>query len=116
MGGVFGRWEARWPGLGSVVCPRPDASDRKVTVANIKSQIKRNRQNEKRRERNRAVRSEINTRTKAALAAADDGGGDAELRAAVSRIDKAAAKGVIHKNTAARRKSRLVREVQSRQS
>ena len=82
-------------------------------MANIKSQIKRNRQNEKRRLRNRTVRSEVNTRTKAALAAADSGDEDAAaetLRMAVKRIDKAAAKGVIHKNTAARRKSRLVRE------
>ena len=93
--------------------------DWQVSVANIKSQIKRNRQNEKRRLRNRTVRSEISTRTKAALAAAeyDDGEEAAEtLRAAVQRIDKAAAKGVIHKNTAARRKSRLTREIQRLQS
>ena len=83
-------------------------------MANIKSQIKRNRQNEKRRLRNRAVRSEINTRTKAAIDAAEHGEETAEesLRLAVQRIDKAAAKGVIHKNTAARRKSRLIREIQ----
>ena len=88
--------------------------DRQVSVANIKSQIKRNRQNEKRRLRNRTVRSEVNTRTKAALDAAehDDEAADETLRLAVKRIDKAAAKGVIHKNTAARRKSRLVREVE----
>ena len=84
-------------------------------MANIKSQIKRNRQNEKRRMRNRTVRSEINTRTKAALAATDDDETAAEtLRLAVRRIDNAAAKGVIHKNTAARRKSRLIREIQRR--
>ena len=83
-------------------------------MANIKSQIKRNRQNEKRRLRNRTVRSEVNTRTKAALDAAEHGDEDADetLRLAVKRIDKAAAKGVIHKNTAARRKSRLVREIE----
>ncbi|MXW89145.1 MAG: 30S ribosomal protein S20 [Acidimicrobiaceae bacterium] len=83
-------------------------------MANIKSQIKRNRQNEKRRLRNRAVRSEINTRTKAAIDAAehDDETAEESLRQAVKRIDKAAAKGVIHKNTAARRKSRLIRETQ----
>ncbi len=87
-------------------------------MANIKSQIKRNRQNEKRRLRNRTVRSEINTRSKAALAAADDDPEAAAeaLRQAVKRIDKAASKGVIHKNTAARRKSRLVREFESRQA
>ena len=88
--------------------------DRQVSVANIKSQIKRNRQNEKRRLRNRTVRSEVNTRTKAALDAAehDDEAADETLRLAIKRIDKAAAKGVIHKNTAARRKSRLVREIE----
>lgn len=83
-------------------------------MANIKSQIKRNRQNEKRRLRNRTVRSEVNTRTKAALDAVehDDEDADETLRLAVKRIDKAATKGVIHKNTAARRKSRLVREIE----
>ncbi len=88
--------------------------DRQVSVANIKSQIKRNRQNEKRRLRNRTVRSEVNTRTKAALDAVehDDEAADETLRLAIKRIDKAAAKGVIHKNTAARRKSRLVREIE----
>jgi small subunit ribosomal protein S20 len=82
-------------------------------VANIKSQIKRNRQNEKRREANKAVRSEMKTRTKRAEVAADAGAEDAtELaHAAVKRIDKAASKGVIHKNQAARRKSRLMRKV-----
>ncbi len=87
-------------------------------MANIKSQIKRNRQNEKLRLRNRTVRSEINTRSKAALAAVehDDEAGAEELRQAIKRIDKAAAKGVIHKNTAARRKSHLVREIESLRS
>lgn len=82
-------------------------------MANIKSQIKRNRQNEKAREANKAVRSEMKTRTKRAEAAADAGADDAaELaQAAIKRIDKAASKGVIHKNQAARRKSRLMRKV-----
>lgn len=80
-------------------------------MANIKSQIKRNRQNEVRRERNKSVRSEMRTRTKRALQAATAGAEDAaeRLQAAVRRIDKAAAKGVIHPNQAARRKSRLMR-------
>jgi small subunit ribosomal protein S20 len=84
-------------------------------VANIKSQIKRNRQNERRRLRNKAVRSEIKTRTKNALGAAADGvqDGGAALRLAIRRIDKAAAKGVIHKNQAANRKSRLMRRLAS---
>ncbi|MGH9294070.1 MAG: 30S ribosomal protein S20 [Acidimicrobiales bacterium] len=82
-------------------------------MANIKSQIKRDRQNLKRRERNKAVRSELKTRSKGALSAAESGSEDAaaRLRLAIKRIDKAAAKGVIHRNQAARRKSRLVRGV-----
>jgi small subunit ribosomal protein S20 len=82
-------------------------------VANIRSQIKRNRQNERRRLRNKAVRSEVRTRTKSAVAAAGSGSDDSAeaLRLAVKRIDKAAAKGVIHKNQAANRKSRLMKKV-----
>jgi small subunit ribosomal protein S20 len=82
-------------------------------VANIKSQIKRNRQNEKRHDRNKAVRSELKTRVKSAVAAADAGAEDAgeATRAAVKRLDMAAAKGVIHKNQAARRKSRLMKRL-----
>ena len=82
-------------------------------MANIKSQIKRNRQNERRHARNKAVRSEIKTRTKVALGAAEQGAEDAgtRLRSAVKRIDKAAAGGVIHANQAARRKSRLMRRI-----
>jgi small subunit ribosomal protein S20 len=81
-------------------------------VANIKSQIKRNRQNEARRERNKAVRSEMKTRVKNVVADAEAGDDTEEsLRMAVKRIDTAAAKGVIHKNEAARRKSRLVRRI-----
>ncbi|HKA84327.1 MAG TPA: 30S ribosomal protein S20 [Acidimicrobiales bacterium] len=78
-------------------------------MANIKSQIKRNRQNLVRHERNKAVRSELKTRAKAAVAAAEAGEDDAEAkrREAIKRIDTAAAKGVIHKNQAARRKARL---------
>jgi len=81
-------------------------------VANIKSQIKRNRQNEKRRLRNRTVRSELRTRTKAAMDAAEAGEGGAEaLAAAMQRIDTAAARGVIHANSAARQKSRLQKRI-----
>ena len=81
-------------------------------MANIKSQIKRNPQNERRRLRNRTVRSEIHTRTKAAVAAAETGEESAErLQAAIRRIDTAVSKGVLHKNTAARQKSRLVKRV-----
>ena len=82
-------------------------------MANIKSQIKRIKQNEARHERNKAVRSELKTRTKGAVAAAERGAEDTaeRLRMAVKRIDKAAAKGIIHPNQAARRKSRLMRTV-----
>ncbi len=82
-------------------------------MANIASQIKRNRQNEKRRVRNKSVRAELRTRTKSAVLAAEAGAEDSVelLRLAVKRIDKAAARGVIHKNTAANHKSRLVRRV-----
>ncbi|HEY5272134.1 MAG TPA: 30S ribosomal protein S20 [Acidimicrobiales bacterium] len=80
-------------------------------MANIKSQIKRNRQSVVLREKNKAVRSEVRTRSKNALLAAQTGAEDAEtvLRLAVKRIDKAAAKGIMHPNQAARRKSRLMR-------
>ena len=81
-------------------------------MANIRSQIKRNRTNEKRRQRNRAVKSELRTRVKTAInTAGTEGTGDEALRLALKKIDKAASKGVIHKNAAARRKSRLVRTV-----
>ena len=82
-------------------------------MANIKSQIKRNRQNLKRSQRNRSVRSEINTRTRTALDAINDDAEDSEeaVRLAIQRIDKAAQKGVLHKNTAARNKSRMVRKL-----
>ncbi|HUZ43207.1 MAG TPA: 30S ribosomal protein S20 [Acidimicrobiales bacterium] len=82
-------------------------------MANIKSQIKRNRQNERLRERNKAVRSELKTRVKNAVRAAEDGADNTteSLRLAIKRLDKAAAKGIIHKNQAANRKSALVRRI-----
>jgi small subunit ribosomal protein S20 len=82
-------------------------------VANIKSQIKRNRQNEKLRLRNKAVRSEIKTRVKSAVSATETGAetADESVRLAVKRLDKAAALGVIHKNQASNRKSRLMRRI-----
>jgi small subunit ribosomal protein S20 len=80
-------------------------------VANIKSQIKRNRQNERRRLKNKSVRSEMRTRTKTAMSAIEAGTDESveAIRVAVKRIDRAAAQGVIHKNQAANRKSRLMR-------
>jgi small subunit ribosomal protein S20 len=82
-------------------------------VANIKSQIKRNRQNEVRRVKNKAVRSELKTRVKSAVRAAETGADDreAQVQAAVKRLDKAASKGIIHKNQAARRKARLMKKI-----
>ena len=82
-------------------------------MANIKSQIKRNRQNEQRRLRNKAVRSELKTRLKSAVSAAESGveGSAERATSAIKRLDKAASKGVIHKNQAARRKSRLMKRL-----
>ena len=79
-------------------------------MANIKSQIKRNVQNEKARLRNKSVKSELKTAVRAFREAADSG--DAEkaqtaLRHASRKLDKAASKGVIHKNQAANRKSAM---------
>jgi len=85
-------------------------------MANIQSQIKRNRQTERRNERNRAIRSEMKTRAKLAVAAAEAGDADKANEAllqAQKRYDMAVTKGVIHKNTAARRKARLTAQVRS---
>ena len=82
-------------------------------MANIKSQIKRNRTNEVARLRNKAARSEVKTRIKTAVAAASAESESAleDLRSAVKRLDKAAARGIIHKNQASNRKSRLMRRI-----
>lgn len=79
-------------------------------MANIKSQIKRNRTNEVRRIKNKAVRSELKTRIKSAVLAKLNGEENSAeaLRMAVKKLDKAAASGVIHKNQASRRKGRLM--------
>ncbi len=79
-------------------------------MANIKSQKKRNITNAKRADRNRSVRSEIKTRVKSATSSIGSGD-DAAVTAAISRIDSAVSKGVLHKNTAARKKSRLMKKV-----
>ena len=80
-------------------------------MANIKSQKKRILTNAKATERNKAAKSEIRTRAKNAVATAGTAEGDEALRTAVKRIDKAASKGIIHPNAAARRKSRLMRRI-----
>lgn len=79
-------------------------------MANIKSQIKRNRQNEKRRLRNRIFRGAARTAVKNARAAVATGGeSQAAVLAAIRVLDKAAGKGVLHARNAARRKSRLMK-------
>ena len=83
-------------------------------MANIKSAIKRNRQNEKRRVRNRIFRGQARTSIKKAHTALASGDAAASREAtleAISALDTAAEKGVIHKNNAARRKSRLMRHL-----
>lgn len=83
-------------------------------MANIKSQIKRNRQNEKRRLRNRIYRGAARKAIKKALLAMEDGNVEAAreaVRVAIKRLDKAAEKGILHKNNVARRKSRLMKRL-----
>ena len=80
-------------------------------MANIKSQKKRILTNAKRAERNKAVKSELKTRVKNATNAAGTDHSEEALRLAVKRLDMAAAKGVIHPNQAARRKSRLMKKL-----
>jgi small subunit ribosomal protein S20 len=81
-------------------------------VANIKSQIKRNKQNEKRHERNKAVKTGLKSAVRKFREAADAGDKDKATeaaRAASRQLDKAASKGVIHKNQAANRKSKIAK-------
>jgi len=80
-------------------------------VANIKSQKKRILTNAKRADRNKAVRSELKTRVRNAVNSAGEEDNEEQVRLAVKRIDMAAAKGIIHPNQAARRKSRLMKKV-----
>jgi len=83
-------------------------------LANIKSQIKRNRQNEKRRLRNRVYRGRARTfvaKANTAIQSEDPEAAKASVLQAISALDRAAQKGVIHKNNAARRKSRLMKRL-----
>jgi small subunit ribosomal protein S20 len=81
-------------------------------LANIKSQIKRNRQNEKQRIRNRTVRGDVRASVRTALTALESGAESKEaVVGAISALDKAAEKGVLHKNNVARRKSRLMKKL-----
>jgi len=83
-------------------------------VANIKSQLKRIKTNEKARLRNKAVKSELKTyvrRVREAVAAADKDKASTALVEATRKLDKAVSKGVIHANQAANRKSALAKAV-----
>jgi small subunit ribosomal protein S20 len=83
-------------------------------MANIKQQKKRNLQNERAHQRNKAVRTSLKTSAKKVRLAASGGDVDSasqQAREASRALDKAASRGVLHKRTAARRKSRLARTV-----
>ncbi|UFU04948.1 30S ribosomal protein S20 [Ruania halotolerans] len=85
-------------------------------MANIKSQIKRIRTNEKARLRNKKYRSELKTyarKVREAVAAGEKETADDALRTATRKLDKAVSKGVIHKNQASNRKSALAKQVAS---
>jgi small subunit ribosomal protein S20 len=87
-------------------------------LANIKSQIKRNKQNQVKRQRNRVYRGAARTFVRKANAAIKSGveeTAQAEVKNAIKALDKAVTMGVIHKNNAARRKSRLVKKLNSLQ-
>ena len=83
-------------------------------MANIKSQIKRNRQNEKAHQRNKAVKSALKTHVRKFREAADSGNVEEAtqaLRVATRQLDKAVSKGIIHKNQAANRKSAIAQRL-----
>ena len=85
-------------------------------MANIKSQIKRNKQNEVARERNKAVKTGLKSAVRRFREAAEAGDKDVAVVAAqdaTKKLDKAASKGVIHKNQAANRKSAINKKVSS---
>ena len=84
-------------------------------MANIKSAIKRNKQNEKRRVRNRVYRGSARSfikKARVAIETGDQTAAETAVRDAVSALDKAAQKGVLHKNNASRRKSRLMKRLE----
>ncbi|MFC6881119.1 MULTISPECIES: 30S ribosomal protein S20 [Actinomadura] len=88
-------------------------------MANIKSQIKRNKQNEKARLRNKAVKSELKTAIRKFREAAESGDVDQAVdaqRNAARKLDKAVSKGVIHKNQAANRKSAIAKRAAALQT
>jgi small subunit ribosomal protein S20 len=85
-------------------------------VANIKSQIKRNKTNQKANERNRAVKSELKTvirQAREAISAGDKDVAQNAVKTAARKLDKAVSKGVLHENQAANRKSALAKKAAS---
>jgi small subunit ribosomal protein S20 len=111
IGSRAGRLNTRCPGSGAHVFGNPvENYEGTLYVANIKSQEKRIRTNERRRLRNQSVKSSLRTAVRGFREAVDAGEKDkaAELLASTSRkLDKAASDGVIHKNQAANKKSAL---------
>ena len=102
------------PSLVSRPIPFDTSNERRSSVANIKSQLKRIKTNEKARERNKAVKSELKTAirsTREAVVAGDKDKATAALALASKKLDKAVSKGVIHKNQAANRKSAIAKQV-----
>jgi small subunit ribosomal protein S20 len=94
--------------------PADSTNEGLIRVANIKSQIKRIKQNEKARQRNKAVKSELRTyvrKFREAAAAGDVEEATVALRVASRKLDKAVSKGVIHKNQAANRKSAIAKRL-----
>ena len=82
-------------------------------MANIKSQIKRNKTNQKANDRNRAVKSELKTtirQAREAISAGDRDKAQAAVKVAATKLDKAVSKGVVHKNQAANRKSAIAKQ------
>lgn len=91
-----------------------DEHERVLDLANIKSQIKRNLTNEKARQRNRIVRTEVKTAVRAVREQVEAGNAEeakAAFQKASRKLDKAVSKGVLHRNNAANRKSKLAKKV-----
>jgi small subunit ribosomal protein S20 len=90
-----------------------------LRVANIKSQIKRNKQNEKAHQRNKAAKSALKTQVRKFREAAETGNVEEAtlaLRVATRQLDKAVSKGIIHKNQAANRKSAIAKKLHDLQA
>jgi len=113
---VSGASRPGWSADSTKTQQHPHTYDEGAVVANIKSQIKRNKQNEKRHERNKAVKTGLKSAVRKFREAAEAGDKDVALAAgrdAARKLDKAASKGVIHKNQAANRKSAISKKAAS---